>query len=149
MKIAHALIFCIIVIVILTGLTACQTGIETKAVTVSGPTTTVTTTVSGLDIPTYNQFWGEITTSVSEEFAIVLNQSPRLGLGWYATYDENLLVLLATDFIEYSTSGAVAGDQYSIFRALKMGTTEITFVYRHSAPEADILNEKTFTVEIQ
>jgi predicted secreted protein len=148
MKIAQALIFCIIVIVILAGLTACEV-VETKAVTVSGSTTTVTTTILGLDIPTYNQFWGEISTSVSEEFAIVLNQSPRLGLGWYATYDENLLVLLAKDFIEYSTPGAVAGDQYSIFKALKMGTTEITFIYKHSAPEADILNEKTFTVEIQ
>ena len=141
LKMKKLYLFCSIVIVASLALTACQVR-EGETVTISGPTTTVTTTtgISWLDIPTYNEFWGTVTTSIGEEFAIVLSQNPRLGLSWYATYDENLLVLLASDFKGYSTSsGFVAGDQYIIFKGLKMGTAEITFIYKQGFPGADIL----------
>ena len=152
MKKLHVL--CSIVIVALLALSACQTrGTETETVTAFGHTTTITTIVteiSWLDISTYNEFWGGITTDVGEEFAIALHRSPRLGLNWYETYDENLLVLLASDFKEYSTSsGNVEGDQYFIFKALNQGSTEITFVYSHSFPEAQVIEEKIFEVEIR
>ncbi len=152
MKKLHVL--CSIVIVALLALSACQTrGTETETVTAFGHTTTITTIVeeiSWLDIPTYNEFWGEITTDVGEEFAIALPRSPRLGLNWFETYDENLLVLLESDFKAYATSPmGTSGDQYFIFRALNQGSTEITFVYSHSFPEADVIDEKTFIIDIQ
>ena len=95
MKINHILILCLVVIVILAGLTACQASMETKTVTMTGPTTTVTTTtgIPWLDIPTYNQFGENITAGVGEEFAIALFPQPRIGLNWYPTYDDNLLFL--------------------------------------------------------
>ncbi len=145
-----------IVIVILLALTACQVREgETQTITAPGPTTTitVTTTATGilwLDIPTYNQFWGTITTAVGDEFAIALYRNPRLGLNWYETYDENLLVLLESAYQNYSTSFTGGeGDQYFIFKALRQGSTEITFVYKHGFSEADILEHKVFKIDIR
>lgn len=105
MKKLYAL--CSLVIVMLLALTACQIGEgETTTITVIEPATTVTTTtgISWLDIPTYNEFWGTIRTSVGEEFAIALYRNPRLGLSWYETYDENLLILLESGYKAYATS---------------------------------------------
>ena len=74
MKINHGLILCVIFTIILVALSACQAVIETRTITATGPTTTVTTTtgISWLDIPTYNQFGENITAGVGEEFAIAL-----------------------------------------------------------------------------
>ncbi|MFC1865374.1 DUF6174 domain-containing protein [Chloroflexota bacterium] len=108
------------------------------------------TEITWFDIPTYNEFWGTIRVDVGEEFAITLNQHPRMGYGWYATYDENLHVLLASDFKEYSTSiGGGNGDQYFIFKALQQGSTQINFIYRHVYPESEVLEEKVFNIAIE
>ena len=70
---------------------------------------------------------------------------------WYPTYDDNLLVLLGSGHGIHATVGEDIDteDQYFIFMALKKGSTEITLVYKHSAPEAEAIEEKTFTVDIQ
>jgi predicted secreted protein len=163
MKLAYSILFCTILVVLI-GLSACKTTIETKTITITESPTIVTTTVyhpstvtyttvveiSWLDIPTYNEFWGTIKVNVGEEFAIALFRQPRLGVDWFVTYDEDLLVLLESAYKVHATDFMGAnGDQYFIFKALKTGTTEITFDYKHVVPEADILDQKTFQIEIQ
>ena len=145
------LVSCVIVVVTSLVVLACQIG-ETATVTVAGPTTTVTTTVteiSWLDIVTYNHASEKIVASVGEEFAVALYRNPRLGLNWYETYDENLFVLLKSAYKAHATSFTGGeGDQYFIFRVLDKGSTEITFVYSHGA-EAPAIEEKVFNVEIR
>jgi predicted secreted protein len=168
MKSVYSILLCKI-LVVLVGLSACQTTVETKTITITETPTTVTTTVyhpstvtcttvveiSWLDIPAYNQYsdvqhQGKIDTGIGEEFAIALFRQPRLGVDWFVTYDEDLLVLLESAYKVHATDLMGAnGDQYFIFRALKMGMTEITFDYKHVVPEADILDQKIFQIEIQ
>lgn len=148
----------VIVAIIITGLTGCQPSVETKTVTVTTPTTTITTTVSGipwLDIPIYHSHYSDsktITIDVGEEFAIALYSTPMPGGGslWYETHDANMLYLLANKYLDHATAlKSRAGDQYIIFKTLQQGSTQITFVYRQSHPESEVLEEKVFNIKIE
>ncbi len=142
------ILYALILVILLLSVITCSP--TTTLITTQTYTVTETVSeISWLDIPTYNEFWGTIRVDVGEEFAIALYRQPRLGLEWFASYDENKLVLLTSDFKEYSTSyGWVSGDQYFIFQALKQGNTQISFQYSHTYPEAEILEEKVFNIAI-
>jgi predicted secreted protein len=145
MKLKYILYVCFIAVITLAGLSACQPGTETKTVTISGPTTTVTITtgISWLDLPIHHFHYTDnktITVDVGEEFAIALYTALMAEGFWSATYDENMLDLLANKYLDHATAiKSRAGDQYFIFKALKQGDTEITFT----------LNESVNTLQIE
>ncbi len=136
------------IFILLLSVTACNPA--TTIVTTQ--TDTVTKTISEitwLDLPTYNGFWSEIKVDVGDVFAINLYRQPRLGLDWFVSYDENLLTLLASEYKNYSTGLiGTGGDQYFIFKGLQQGHTQLNFKYRHTYPEADIVEEEVFNVAI-
>ncbi len=147
MKIANVSILCVALIFALTTLTACRNSIETVTITESGLTTTITITtgISWLDLPIHHFHYTDnktITVDVGEEFAIALYTALMAEGFWSATYDENMLDLLANKNLDHATAiKSRAGDQYFIFKALKQGNTEIKFVSSR--------DERSFQIEIK
>jgi len=109
MKKNFILILCVVIIIILASLTACQTITETEAVNISGPATTITTTtgISWLDITIYQSLSDSstITVDIGKEFGIALYTALMAEGLWSATYEENMLNLLANKYLDYFLGG--------------------------------------------
>ena len=89
----------------------------------------------------------------NQSFYIALNSNPTTGFIWQVTYDGNMLEMVDKSYkpSEAATQGLVGagGVEYFLFKALNIGDTEITFVYKREWEEPtpeDIT--KVFTIRI-
>lgn len=92
------------------------------------------TMVSGsfaADCPVYGELGTKcINVKVNKEFTIVLDSNPTTGNKWMAGYDYRDLKLKTNKYVtDYSTAIGAGGHQIFVFKALKVGDTEITMNY--------------------
>jgi predicted secreted protein len=114
-------------------------------------------------IATYTNPVESITVQSGDEFVIQLAYDPDAGYLWYEEYDNAKLQLLEStcalcrvgeeEFIARQGYGVYSSDtppaaQYSRFKALSTGETEVIMAYKNS-PTADAVEEKIFTVIIE
>lgn len=81
---------------------------------------------------------------------IALPRNPRLGLDWFVNYDENMVELVANNFVWFGIDHLDdRGNQYFVFKSLIKSFTQIEFKYKRTHLDSAILNEKTFNITIQ
>lgn len=102
------------------------------------------------NIPTYTESWNNISTGAEDTFAIMLYQQPKYNRKWIVDYDDDVLELVETEYRPYSgfLDAGYQGDQYYVFRALEVGTTEIHCSYPTGLSDGSLIKEKTFSVDI-
>jgi len=104
------------------------------------------------EVKTYTDSGQAVTIGVDQEFVIALGSNPTTGYGWQESYDEGMLRLVEKKYkpgeeAEESAVGA-GGVEYFRFKALKMGKTEITLVYKRPGEE-EFREQKVFTIGIK
>ena len=92
-------------------------------------------------------------TNLNQEFVIAISADPTTGYDWEVSLDETILELVEKTYkpaeeAEHEIVGA-GGVDYSRFKALKAGETEIIMIYKQSREETTPQDElKIFTVNI-
>ena len=103
-------------------------------------------------VNTYTDSGRTIDIGVNQEFIIALGSNPTTGYSWQESYDETMLELVENTYEpgEYAQQGAVGagGTELFRFKALQVGETEITLVYKRPGEE-EVLDQKVFTVNIK
>lgn len=89
-----------------------------------------------------------MTVSVGEEFTISLRVTPRLGVHWEESHDENVLALLESEIVMDKPLEPVSGNTEFLFKALEKGKTEITFALKQGST-GPVRDQKVFAVEIR
>jgi len=92
-----------------------------------------------------------IEVAVGGQFAIVLESNPTTGYEWEASYDNNLLKLVKSDYQQGETKQGVVGaggKQYFTFEGLKKGDAQVTLVYKRSFEEGSA-EQKVFNVSVK
>jgi len=89
----------------------------------------------GGGVKTYVDTEKTISVSVDQEFVIALDSNPTTGYDWEESYDDSMLWLdeVESKYVpDEKAAGLVGagGTQYFRFKALKVGETEITLVYK-------------------
>ncbi len=106
-------------------------------------------------VKTYIDSGQTIDIGVDQEFIIALGANPTTGYGWQETYDETMLEMVGGKTYkpgEEAEEGVVGagGVEYFRFKALKIGETEVTLIYKRpqdvSTPQHVT---KVFTVNIE
>jgi predicted secreted protein len=90
-------------------------------------------------------------TSVGREFVVALVANPSTGYDWRKDYDEAVVKLVSQEFkADEKATGVVGagGTQRYRFKALKTGTTTLTFSYERSW-EQKTVDETMIAVEIE
>jgi predicted secreted protein len=102
-----------------------------------------------------------IEVSVNEEFAIAVDYTATTEYFWEPQYDSDALELVentcllctvgelqsAGPYVDYNYSGATDAVNFSRFKALKDGNTEVTMVFKR--PNEDtFIEQKTFKVMV-
>ncbi len=103
-------------------------------------------------IKSYTDSGQSINIGVEQEFVIALGSNPTTGHGWQESHDETRLRLVEKTYEpgEEAKKGAVGagGVEYFRFKALLVGETEITLVYKRPREE-ESLDQKVFIVNIK
>ncbi len=106
------------------------------------------------EVKTYTDSGQTINIGVNQEFVIALGSNPTTGYMWQESYDENILELVEKTYElgKEAKEGVVGagGVEYFRVKALKIGETEITVVYKRPWEEPtpeDVT--KVFTVNIR
>jgi inhibitor of cysteine peptidase len=102
-------------------------------------------------VETYTDEGQGIDTEVNQHFFIALGSNPTTGYSWQASYDETMLELVGGESTyKEPKSGLVGagGVEYFQFKALQIGRTEITLVYKRAWEETGIA-QKVFAVHIR
>jgi inhibitor of cysteine peptidase len=102
-------------------------------------------------VETYTDEGQGIDTGVNQQFFIALGSNPTTGYSWQASYDETMLELVGGESTyKEPKSGLVGagGVEYFHFKALQIGKTEITLVYKRAWEETGIA-QKVFAVHIR
>jgi inhibitor of cysteine peptidase len=104
------------------------------------------------EIKSYTDSGQSINIGVEQELVIALGSNPTTGHGWQESHDETRLRLVEKTYEpgEEAKQGAVGagGIEYFRFKALLVGKTEITLVYKRLW-EAESLDQKVFMVNIR
>jgi len=104
-------------------------------------------------LPTYIDEEETITVSVNQEFVIALDSNPTTGYDWEESYDESMLSLVEDKYEPDEKAAGLfgaGGTQYFQFKALKVGETEVTLVYKRPWEEPSPQDvTKVFTVSIR
>ena len=104
------------------------------------------------EVKTYTDSGQTIDVSVNQEFVIALGSNPTTGYSWQVSHDENMLELVESKYEtgEEAKQGVVGAGGVELFRfkALKIGRTEITMVYKRPWEEQS-LDQKVFTVNVK
>jgi inhibitor of cysteine peptidase len=105
-----------------------------------------------LQVKTYSDEGQGIDTGLNQQFVIALGSNPgSTGYSWQASYDETMLELVGgKSTYKEPKSGLVGagGIEYFRFKALKIGRTQITLVYKR-AWEEEVIDQKVFAVHIR
>ncbi len=103
-------------------------------------------------VKTYTDSGQTINIGVNQEFVIALDSNPTTGYIWQASYDEDMLELVKSEYKlgEEAEQGVVGAGGIELFRfkAVKTGETEITLVYKRPWEEESI-DQKVFAVNIK
>ncbi len=104
------------------------------------------------EINTYTDSGQTIDIGVNQEFIIALGSNPTTGHMWQASYDETMLELVENtyepgEYVQQVVVGA-GGTELFRFKALQVGKTEITLVYKRPWEE-EVLDQKVFTINIK
>ncbi len=92
----------------------------------------------------------EASTNTGQEFMVALESNPTTGYSWTETHDSTFLVLYSDEYKPGTNKGdtvGAGGTHYFRFRALKPGTTEITFTYKRPW-ETEVFEVSTFIINI-
>jgi len=104
------------------------------------------------EVKTYTDSGQTINIDVNREFVVALGSNPTTGYSWQESHDETMLELVGKTYKpgKEAEQGAVGagGVEYFRFKALKMGKTEITLVYKRLWEE-EPLEQKVFIVNIK
>jgi inhibitor of cysteine peptidase len=103
------------------------------------------------EIKIYQDLGQAINIDVGQQFVIALGSNPgSTGYSWQASYDENMIKLVKKSYEEEAQEGLVGagGIEYFRFKALKVGETEITLVYKQPWEGGGVGETKVFTVNI-
>ena len=104
------------------------------------------------EVKTYTDSGQAINIGVNQEFVIALGSNPTTGYSWQESHDDTVLKLVEKTYEpgEKAKQGAVGagGVEYFQFKALNMGKTEITLVYKRPREEKAV-DQKVFTVTIK
>lgn len=84
-----------------------------------------------------------------ENFEIKRPSNPSTGYKWYVEYDSSFIELLSQQYIFSDMNVGSGGyDQY-LFRALRIGSTNIKLIYKKTWEEEDVNVESlTFLIKI-
>ena len=103
-------------------------------------------------IKTYTDSGRTIDIGVNHEFIIALGSNPTTGYSWQESYDETMLELVENTYKPGESAQqelvGTGGTELFRFKALQLGKTEITLVYKHPWEE-EVLDQKAFTVNIK
>ena len=103
-------------------------------------------------LKTYTDSNQIIDVSVRQEFVIALDSNITTGYSQQVSYDQNMLELVEKTYEQNPNSRGlvgVGGVEYFKFKALNIGETEITFVYKRSWVDPTPQDEtKVFIVRI-
>lgn len=105
-----------------------------------------------LQVETYSDEGQGIDTEVNQQFVIALGSNPgSTGYSWQASYDETMLELVEKIYKEEAEEGLVGagGVEYFRFKALEIGRTPITLVYKQPWEGGGIGETKVFAVHIR
>jgi inhibitor of cysteine peptidase len=104
-----------------------------------------------LQVETYTDEGQGIDTEVNQQFVIALGSNPTTGYSWQASYNETMLELVENVYKEEAEEGLVGagGVEYFRFKALKIGRTPITLVYKQPWEGGGIGETKVFAVHIR
>ncbi len=104
------------------------------------------------EVKTHTDSGQAISIGVNQEFVIALGSNPTTGYSWQESHDETMLRLVEKTYKpgKEAKQGAVGagGVEYFRFKALLVGKTEITLVYKRPW-EAGSLYQKVFMVNIR
>ncbi len=104
------------------------------------------------EVKTHTDSGQAISIGVNQEFVIALGSNPTTGYRWQESHDENMLKLMESKYElgKEAKPGVVGagGVEYFRFKALLVGKTEITLVYKRPW-EAESLDQKVFIVNIK
>jgi predicted secreted protein len=98
------------------------------------------------DVPVYSDVTQVIKTETGGEFAFGFETGTRLGLGWDETHDDSMVSLMDRELVMNQTG--INGTTWFLFKALKPGETEITFIYGHGAG-GPVVDTREFRIEIK
>lgn len=102
-----------------------------------------------VDVSYYYDANQTIDVKVGEEFSIGLDAFVRGGNVWKQTHDEGILTVVDTEVVvpePYPLSGG-NGTAWFLFKALRAGKTQITFVYYNAGDQ--FRDQKVFNIEIK
>jgi inhibitor of cysteine peptidase len=106
-----------------------------------------------LQVKTYSDEGQGIDTGLNQQFVIALGSNPgSTGYSWQASYDETMLELVGgKSTYKEPKSGLVGagGIEYFRFKALKIGRTAVTLVYKQPWEGGGIGETKIFAVHIR
>ncbi len=79
-----------------------------------------------------NEMISEISIKIGDVLNLEFESNPSTGYQWFVKYDETMLKLLHSKFVESDTKNLVGapGKQSFKFRAIKKGKTTLEFVYK-------------------
>ncbi len=79
-----------------------------------------------------NEMIADMSVNAGEILNFKFESNPTTGYQWYVTYDDRILKLAQSQFIESDSGNLVgaSGIQYFKFRVIKKGDTRIEFVYK-------------------
>ena len=87
-----------------------------------------------------------INTNVNAEFTITLESNPTTGYSWKFDYDKTMLNLVNEEYKADNKADkqlvGSGGTQFTRFKALKSGSTAVTFSYRRSWEQTSSDNKK-------
>ena len=108
------------------------------------------------EIKTYTDSGQTIDIGVNQQFVIALGSNPTTGYVWQVSYDGTMLELVGGKSTyepgKEAKQGKVGagGTEFFRFKALKMGETEISLVYKRPWEEPTPQNiTKVFTINIK
>jgi inhibitor of cysteine peptidase len=103
-------------------------------------------------LKTYTDSNQIIDIRIRQEFVIALDSNITTGYSWQVSYDQNMLELVEKTYEQNPNPRGllgVGGVEYFRFKALNIGETEITFIYRRSWEEPTSQDKtKVFIVRI-
>jgi len=105
-------------------------------------------------VKTYTDSGQTINIGVNQQFVIALGSNPTTGYSWQVSYDKTMLELMEKTYKpgKEAKQGKVGagGTEFFRFKALKMGETEISLVYKRPWEEPTPQNiTKVFTINIK
>jgi inhibitor of cysteine peptidase len=101
------------------------------------------------EVESYTDPGQTIEIGVNQQFVLALGSNPTTGYSWQESHDMAMVELVEKIYKEQAKQGVVGagGVEYFRFKALKIGTTEITLVYKRPW-EQEIIEEKVFAINI-